>query len=788
MAEEIKVPVKIGDASTVATVDRIEASVRKLDKAVDDLGKSTDDQRSKWERFRTSLGGDIATPQAIGNMATGLNSVVSLATQAAGAVRVVAQAAGEGERHLTAVNALGSAYDEVRRATGDTVTATQAYATQQRLLRSGLSVSSVQLATITRAARDYARATGTDATQATEQLAEALVGASADELQKYGVSLQSGLDRTEALTRATEQLAARQSESSPAARSLAEDLERTSTAATEAASAFATMASDGLGLQGIVSGIGDRLRALIADIQGATQAARAARATEQEVGDRQRALDERRLLTRELRERLTSAGVGADQLRAIAPEGAVLMRSSPEVLAAQNTRLRQALEAARMATPTTGESIATGFMQQRAGVTSGTMGLSQDELRAQLSGDRIRGGGSIRTALARQVAGQPGVQQAAQSLLTTAGDLTQELLRGVNAASREAINVTAAAPSRSGGARTDTTGAAMEAAHREAQRLRGTGVSAPTLGSMFEQAQQEREAQQARDRAERAAQDERHVRAVTDALAEQRAVRDALDAEQRDSLFGSILPGNERRLSLVTDQTAALRSQLADLDARITAVRAQGSAESELNGILAARERLQAAINEKDAESAQLRSTRMDSIKEYRDAMVSSLGSVADAFGEATAAAIDGEKSFAEALQGQMRQLFLALTKQSVVEALKNTALGFASLATPPLAAGYFKAAGLWAATGIAAGGIAASIPKPDASTGAASGSTRAPGAARARDGGTGSAASSGPLVLNINVSGALLNEGVEEGVVRALDRAATRGLSPRVLRAARGM
>jgi hypothetical protein len=37
-------------------------------------------------------------------------------------------------------------------------------------------------------------------------------------------------------------------------------------------------------------------------------------------------------------------------------------------------------------------------------------------------------------------------------------------------------------------------------------------------------------------------------------------------------------------------------------------------------------------------------------------------------------------------------------------------------------------------------------------------------------------------------VSGALFNEGVEEGVVRALDRAATRGLSPRVLRLNRGM
>jgi hypothetical protein len=801
MAEKIEVPVEIGGPQAVAQVQRLKTAVDGLEESVDKLSDKAGDARESLsdlgQRSSVSLRG-------LGEAFTSTTTAVAAfaaATVAAGVA--LGTAAGHGEDNLRAVNALGDAYRAVSDATGDTVTATQAYATQQRLVRSGLQVSTAQLATITRAARDYARATGTDATQATEQLADALVGASADELEKYGVSLQSGLDRTTALARATEQLAEQQRGLAPAARSMGEDMTRLGTASTEAASAFAMMAANGLGLQGVVSGIASRLRQLTADIQDAINASRQARATEADVAARQQALDERRALTREMQARLRASGVAEEQIRGVAPTAEVLMRTSPEALAAQNARLRAALESTAAATPATGETITAAFMRQqgdvRAGRVSGIESLTQEQLRAQFSGDRITGTGSFRARSSRATSFERAVQQqtaqqAAQSLLTTAGDLTQELLRGVNQGATDAvIQITA---SRSGGggggggggARTDLTAAAMEAAHREAQRLRGSGA-APTMSTMFDLAAQDQAAVRAREASERQAAIGRQSNAITDALAAQERAGQALADAQAGQFRPGGVQGNDERLAMLREQSQAMQAMLTQTDAAIAAARERGASESELNGLLSQRAGLVSANSAAEREAAALERERIAGLTSYRDAMVSNLGSVAEAFGAATEAAINGEQSFGKALQGQLRAVLVALAKQSVVEGLKNLALGFSALATPGTqlsAAGYFKAAGLWAATGVAAGAGAAAIPQASAPAAGAS-AARPPSAARAREGGAGGETQQ-PLTLNIMVSGALFNEGVEEGVVRALDRAATRGLSPRVLRMGRGM
>jgi hypothetical protein len=793
MAEKIEVPVEIGGPQAVAQVQRLKTAVDGLEESVDNLsdkaGEAKDSLNDLGQRSSVSLRG-------LGEAFTTTTTAVAAfaaATVAAGVA--LGTAAGHGEDNLRAVNALGDAYRQVSEATGDTVTATQAYATQQRLVRSGLQVSTEQLATITRAARDYARATGVEAAQATEQLADALVGASADELEKYGVALQSGLERTEAFAQATRQLAEQQSGTAPAARTLTEDMTRLGTASTEAASAFAMMAANGLGLQGVVSGIASRLRQLTTDIQDAINASRQARATEADVAARQQALDERRVLTREMQARLRASGVSEEQIRGVAPTAEVLMRTSPEALAAQNARLRAALESTAASTPATAETITAAFMRGqsdvRAGRVSGIESLTQEQLRAQLFGDRITGTGSFRTALARGAARAPGTQQAAQSLLNTAGDLTQELLRGVNQGATDAvIQITA---SRSGGgggggARTDLTAAAMEAAHREAQRLRGSGA-APTMSTMFDLAAQDQAAVRAREASERQAAIGRQSTAITEALAAQERAGQALADAQAGQFRPGGVQGNDERLAMLREQAAAMRDMLTQTDAAIAAARERGASESELNGLLSQRAGLVSANSAAEREAAALERERIAGLTSYRDAMVSNLGSVAEAFGAATEAAINGEQSFGKALQGQLRAVLVALAKQSVVEGLKNLALGFSALATPGTqlsAAGYFKAAGLWAATGVAAGAGAAAIPQASAPAAGAS-AARPPSAARAREGGAGGETQQ-PLTLSIVVNGALFNEGVEEGVVRALDRAATRGLSPRVLRMGRGM
>jgi hypothetical protein len=807
--EKIEVPVEIGGDAAVADVNRLIKAVEGLERVVDKLGPKVDktDKKVKkvgesakktateWERFRTALGGDIASPRAISDVAKGFNEITSAVQTAFAAVQQLGQAAGRGEDNLRAVNALGDAYRLVSEATGDTVTAQQAFATQQRLVRSGLQVSGAQLATITRAARDYARATGVEATQATEQLADALVGASADELQKYGITLQSGLDRTVAFAQATEQLAEQQAGSAAASRTLTEDMERLGTASTEAASAFAAMAADGIGLQGVVSSLSNRLRRLVADINDATTASRAASATQADVAGRQRALDERRGLVREMQTRLRAAGVPEDQIRGVAPSADALMRTSPEALASQNARLRAALESSAASTPATGDTISAAFMRGQGDARTGTVGsiegLTQDQLRAQLSGDRIRGTGSVRTALARQIATQPGVRDAAQALLTTAGDLTQELLRGVNNAATTALTVTGSRGTHAAaGARTDRTTAAMQAAHREAQRLRGTGVSAPGMGTMFENAATARAATEERARAARAAGDTRFGARVSET---QRVFSEATaDLPGQAGFFDDMTgAGEARRAEMLQAQAAAMRELVTEVDTRIAQAREQGAAESEINGLLSQRVGLVAAVNAADRERAAIERERLAPMKAYRDEMVSGLSAVGNAFVESAALAIEGEEAFGQALQRQLRAILVSLAKQSAIEALKNTAQGFAALGNPLTVATapfYFKAAGLWAATGILAGGAAAAIPRPDAATASAGGSSRAPSPAQARAGGGGAGAESGPLTLNITVNGALMNEGVEEGIVRAIDRAATRGVAPRVLRAGRGM
>jgi hypothetical protein len=809
--EKIEVPVEIGGPAAVADVNRLIKAVEGLERVVDKLGPKVDktDKEVKkvgesakktateWERFRTALGGDIASPRAISDVAKGFNEITSAVQTAFAAVQQLGQAAGRGEDNLRAVNALGDAYRLVSEATGDTVTAQQAFTTQQRLVRSGLQVSGAQLATITRAAREYARATGTEATQATEQLADALVGASADELQKYGITLQAGLDRTTAFTQATRQLAEQQSSASAGTRTMSEDIDRLGTAATEVASAFALMAADGLGLQGIVSGLATSMRDLIRDINEAVTSSRNAQATEVEVSRRQSALEERQGLVREMEARLRTAGVSQEQIASLVPTGANLTRASSGLLRAQNVRLREALENTAAAMPATGDTISAAFMRGQIDARTGTSGtiagMSQDQLRAQLSGDRIRGSGSIRDALSRQVAGQTTVQQARAQLLATATSLTEELMWSSATAAGEVMQVRGARPAArtaSAGSTTDLTTAAMEAAHREAQRLRGTGVSAPNMGTMFEQAAAAQAAAQERAQAARAAGDTRFAGRVSET---QRVFSDAAaDIPRQAGFFDDMIGADEaRRAELLRSQADAMRELVTQVDERIAQAREQGAAESEINGLLSQRVGLVAAVNTADRERAAIERERLAPMRAYRDEMVQGLSAVGNAFVESAALAIEGEEAFGQALQRQMRAIFVSLAKQSAIEALKNTAQGFAALGNPLTAATapfYFKAAGLWAATGILAGGVAAAIPRPDAATASAGGSSRAPSPAQARAGGGGAGAESGPLVLNITVNGALMNEGVEEGIVRAIDRAATRGVSPRVLRAGRGM
>lgn len=146
------------------------------------------------------------------------------------AVGGIARATAAFEANERAATLLGDAYDQVRIATLGTVTAQQALRTQQGLVQSGLQVSAQQLGVITRAARDYAHATGTETAEALGTLSDALRGMEAEGLRRFNITVAQSGDRTRDFNAALEQLAQRQATTQTASRTMAEDIDAASNA------------------------------------------------------------------------------------------------------------------------------------------------------------------------------------------------------------------------------------------------------------------------------------------------------------------------------------------------------------------------------------------------------------------------------------------------------------------------------------------------------------------------------------------------------------------------------
>lgn len=140
-----------------------------------------------------------------------------------GAGRALVAAGVQAEANERALRGLGGAYADVERATAGTVSATEALRAQQSLTQSGLQVTGDELAVITRRARDYALATGTETSQAIEQLTDALRGGEAEGLRRFGIAVQEGQTRTESFRQALGQFRGEQARTGVATRTLAEE-------------------------------------------------------------------------------------------------------------------------------------------------------------------------------------------------------------------------------------------------------------------------------------------------------------------------------------------------------------------------------------------------------------------------------------------------------------------------------------------------------------------------------------------------------------------------------------
>lgn len=840
-AEDASDEVERAGEATAAVGDKAAAAAPKIKKAAE----ATKQVGTSAKEAKTDIGG----------MALDFNEITEAAGKVKDAIAAVIHAAEEADRAQTAIRNLGNGWAEVQRQTNSTTTAQHAAAAQQTITRAGLRLSGEELGRITRFTREYALATGTDATQQLERFTDALTGGSADALQEFGLRVTEGASRAHLMEQALAGIERQQRGQAPVARTFAEDTARLTTSLGEATSALALMGAEGLGLQGIISALGTEVQSLVGDLQDVIATRRDAARTNAEVIARREATAQYERARRDASEALSASGATPAQVEAFRARLARTntLQLTPEQITAASRALQERVGALRGTTQNSAGQIAQNFVGDRnrrndLGV-SGNLGFT-NQTGAELFTDERR---FTVTLIARR--GQQGrdrreLENAASAFATAlehdletnaaaqrrrnrqqprdrnnvggpAAATAAELAEAQIAMSQARLGAFGAGLGDRLGLTTDAVDSAartsqdarIEALRRRAMQTGAQGQEneAQRLTRVAAAIREYTEAVQERAAAERTLNDQLQASATAqkdrdDALTTQlrEAQRAAMDTRQQgverrfqereqQAQLRTARTGDEQRpgerLSDLREQHAALQSLIDATTARIEALRAEGAAQSEVNAEIQRRVGLTTSMIAVDREATAIERERSSATRAWKDAMTGSLGSVADAFGAATEAAINGTESFEDALQQQLRAVLVTLAKESVVQVLKNLGMAAynAAIGNVPAATNHLTAAGLWGAAGVAAGVGAAAIPqkKEAAAASPGGGSTGAGRAAqlpsRVQE------PAEGPLTIQINVSGAMMNEGVEESVVRALDRAGDRGLRPRFYRALEG-
>lgn len=799
---------------TVDGAQKGASDVEKLEKGVAKLDGTATRAAGGVGRLNTA---SVALGTAAGNLASGaMQAVVTAATDWA---RAIPEGAAAAERHEAALRSLGSAYSDVSQATRGNVTAEQALQVQQRLTQSGLALNGQQLAAVTQRAREFARATGGDLNQAIEQLSEGLRSGSGEALRAFGVNVREGQTRTASFVQAIGQLETQMRATTPATMSLAETHQQLSTALGESNQQLQAMVAQQLGLHDFFAQMTSWLR----DVNdGTRQWSDAIGGTARELvglGQAGPALNQSRsgAFVEQYGQRLAelrrlgvdvsrypmagqigAAGTDADHARALAilDRDLAVRRSAPRAgsAAALFDRSSEGATAIFGGGGSVGGSVDTAA--ELGGIASAAQTREADATRRRES-ERQAAERERRRRLREQAARERGPDY---DLASARDAYSQAIQSARSAGAANDLGLTWVRPPA------DLESQRLNSLRRAAQDTSGrTGESeSARLGRITAAIREYTQVLGERHERERVLTESVNASAQADIDAE-KALRTRLQTAATDALTerqGGLGQAHDR-ITLAHDEAVAQRDLgraerertegltslrnatselLRDTDARIEAARAEGASQEQLNSLLQMRLGLQRTQLQVNAELRASEQERTAQTRAFRDEMVGALGQTADAFGSAAAAAIDGEESFGRALQGMLRQQLLALTKQAVVEALKNSAIGLGMLAVGnfPGAGNAFAAAGLWAAVGVAAGVGAAAIPKVDKSAGGGAGAR--PQAASVPGAGAREREPSGPLAINISVNGALFNEGVEESIVRGLDRAHSRGLTPRYL------
>ena len=206
MADQVKIEIDVETRAAIANLAKLAGSLEDVEKESKKVEKSLG--QKIWKGLNTDVDqlgkGMKSFGKDLGAIFTALGSV------AAGAIAVGAAlgaATAHAEKTARAYRSLGDeTWALVQAQTAGSVSLEQANKAHQSLVRSGLRVTGRELATLTRAAREYALATGTDVDQALEKLTEGLRGGSADALHEFGIRVQEGTGRVAMMHGALRQL------------------------------------------------------------------------------------------------------------------------------------------------------------------------------------------------------------------------------------------------------------------------------------------------------------------------------------------------------------------------------------------------------------------------------------------------------------------------------------------------------------------------------------------------------------------------------------------------------
>ena len=235
-ADQIKIEIDVETRAAIAELAKLAGSVQEVEKETKKLSAA----QQAWKLANTDLGKLTAGWREVGEQVAKVGAVFAGLTAAS----IAAMAAQEREEN--AIRRLGAAYDAVSAATSGAVSAQQALTLQGQLQTAGVRVNAQQLALLTRAAREYALATGNDAQQAVEKLTNAIVNNSEDALSELNLAQARSTSSAQTLANMTRELEARFRGVSPAARTLNEDLEKLPQVMSYIGNAAAQAAAGGL--------------------------------------------------------------------------------------------------------------------------------------------------------------------------------------------------------------------------------------------------------------------------------------------------------------------------------------------------------------------------------------------------------------------------------------------------------------------------------------------------------------------------------------------------------------